>query len=324
MASTRLYRDGTLVLEGFPVDDVSEHLSQPGVAIWVDLKASDQATLDKVAGELGVHEIAIENATAGNQRPKLDRYPDHAFLAAYELRLDQESGRLVTSALTAFITSHAVVTIRQDDLIDVEEIKSRWDAAPNLAASGVPYLLWGILDYLVDNHLDVVRELDEAIEAVADRLFEAHPAGVRELQLRLFALRTSLLTLRRDVLPMQDVVTALMPRDKEFGGEAIWPYYQDVRDHALRVSEWTDSLRDLMATTFETNITLQGNRQNLIMKKVTSWAAIIAVPTAITGYYGQNLDFPGFGQEWGWIVSSVIIAVASVLLYAAFRRADWL
>ena len=324
MASTRLYRDGTLVLEGFPVDDVSEHLSEPGVTIWVDLHVSDQATLAQVARELGVHEIAIENATAGKQRPKLDRYPDHAFLAAYWLRLDQESGRLETSALTAFITSQVVVTVRQDDLIDVEEIKSRWDASPNLASSGVAFLLWGILDYLVDNHFDVVQQLDEALEALLGRLFEAHPASVRELQLRLFGLRTSLLTFRRDVLPMREVVYALKPRDHEVGTEAIWPYYQDVYDHAVRVNEWSDSLRDLMASTVETNLTLQGNRQNLIMKKVTSWAAIIAVPTAITGYFGQNLDFPGFGEEWGWIASSVIIAVASVLLYAAFKRADWL
>lgn len=128
MASTRLYRDGTLLLEDFPVDDVSEHLSEPGVTIWVDLEASDQGTLDQVALELGIHEIAIENATAGGQRPKIDRYPDHAFLAAYALRLDQDSGRLDTSALTAFVTSQTVVTVRQDDLIDVERAAD--DEAP--------------------------------------------------------------------------------------------------------------------------------------------------------------------------------------------------
>ncbi len=324
MASTRLYRDGTLLLEDFPVDDVSEHLSEPGVTIWVDLEASDQGTLDQVALELGIHEIAIENATAGGQRPKIDRYQDHAFLAAYALRLDQDSGRLDTSALTAFVTSQTVVTVRQDDLIDVEEVKSRWDDNRDLASSGVAYLLWGLLDYLVDNHFDVVQQLDNAIESVQDQLFEAHPTGVVELQRRLYGLRRSLVTLRRDVLPIREVVNTLMRRDLPFVTDGMLPYYQDVYDHVLRATEWTESLRDLVATVLETNLTLQGNRMNLIMKKVTSWAAIIAVPTAITGYYGQNLPFPGFGQEWGWIASSALIAVASVLLYATFKRADWL
>lgn len=324
MASTRLYRDGTLLLEGFPIDDVSEHLSEPGVTIWVDLKASDQGTLDQVALELGIHEIALENATAGWQRPKIDRYPDHSFLAAYAMRLDQESGRLDTSALTAFVTSQTVVTMRQDDLIDIEGVKSRWDDNTGLASSGVAYLLWGLLDYLVDNHFDVVQQLGNAIESVEDQLFEAHPGGVRELQRRLYGLRRSLVTLRRDVLPMRDVVNTLMRRDLPVVTDAMLPYYQDVYDHVLRAIEWTESLRDLVATVLETNLTLQGNRMNLIMKKVTSWAAIIAVPTAITGYYGQNLPYPGFGQEWGWIASSAVIAVASVVLYTMFKRADWL
>jgi magnesium transporter len=324
MASTRLYRDGTLLLEDFPVDNVSEHLSEPDATIWVDLDASDQRTLDQVAHELGVHEIAIENATAGGQRPKIDRYPDHAFLAAYTLRLDQESGRLDTSALTAFVTSQTVVTVRQGDLIDVEEVKSRWDDNPDLASSGVAYLVWGLLDYLVDNHFDVVQQLGDAIESVEARLFEAHPTSVAELQRRLYGLRRSLVTLRRDVLPVREVVNTLMRRDLPFVTDAMLPYYQDVYDHVLRATEWVESLRDLVATVLEINLTLQGNRMNLIMKKVTSWAAIIAVPTAITGYYGQNLPFPGFAQEWGWIASCALIAVASVLLYATFKRADWL
>jgi magnesium transporter len=188
----------------------------------------------------------------------------------------------------------------------------------------VAYLVWGLLDYLVDNHFDVVQQLGDAIESVEAELFEAHPTGVAELQRRLYGLRRSLVTLRRDVLPVREVVNTLMRRDLPFVTDAMLPYYQDVYDHVLRAAEWVESLRDLFATVLEINLTLQGNRMNLIMKKVTSWAAIIAVPTAITGYYGQNLPFPGFAQEWGWIASCALIAVASVLLYATFKRADWL
>jgi magnesium transporter len=101
-------------------------------------------------------------------------------------------------------------------------------------------------------------------------------------------------------------------------------YFQDVYDHVLRATEWTESLRDLVTTILETNLSIQGNRMNLVMKKVTSWAAIIAVPTAITGFFGQNVLFPGFGTTWGVVASLALIGVASAMLYLTFKRRDWL
>ena len=102
------------------------------------------------------------------------------------------------------------------------------------------------------------------------------------------------------------------------------PYYQDVYDHVLRATEWTESLRDLVTTILETNLTIQGNRLNVIMKKVTSWAAIIAVPTAVTGFYGQNVPYPGFGPWSGFVVSTAVIVLLVVVLYVAFKRRGWL
>jgi magnesium transporter len=123
---------------------------------------------------------------------------------------------------------------------------------------------------------------------------------------------------------MREVVNSLMRRDLGVLDQAMAPYYQDVYDHVLRATDWTESLRDLVTTILETNITIQGNRMNLVMKKVTSWAAIIAVPTAITGFYGQNVPYPGFSAHWGFWFSTVLIVVVSASLYFAFRRRDWL
>jgi magnesium transporter len=139
-----------------------------------------------------------------------------------------------------------------------------------------------------------------------------------------FELRKSLVRLRRVVLPMREVVNSLMRPDLHTVDEAMMPYYQDVYDHVLRATEWTESLRDLVTTVLETNLTIQGNRLNVITKKVTSWAAIIAVPTAITGFYGQNMPYPGFGHQSGFYVSTVAIIVLSVGLYFLFRRRDWI
>jgi len=137
-------------------------------------------------------------------------------------------------------------------------------------------------------------------------------------------LRKSLVLLRRVVLPMREVVNTLLRRDLQLVDEAMGPYFQDVYDHILRAAEWTESLRDLVASILETNLTIQGNRLNIISKKVTSWAAIIAVPTAITGFYGQNVPYPGFSQHWGLYSSSALMLGLSIGLYFLFRRNDWL
>jgi magnesium transporter len=130
--------------------------------------------------------------------------------------------------------------------------------------------------------------------------------------------------LRRLVLPMREVVNSLLRRDLGLVDAAMGPYFQDVYDHVLRATEWTESLRDLVSTILETNLTIQGNRQNTIMKKVTSWAAIIAVPTAVTGWYGMNVPYPGFGQPAGAVASTVLIVILSGALYLLFKRLDWL
>src|SRR5205807_6435433 len=129
------------------------------------------------------------------------------------------------------------------------------------------------------------------------------------VQRRSFELRKSLVQLRRVVLPMREVVNSLMRRDLRIVDDAMGPYYQDVYDHVLRATEWTESLRDLVTTILETNLTIQSNRLNTITKKVTGWAAIIAVPTLITGFYGMNVPYPGFGNDWGFGFSIGLIVV---------------
>jgi magnesium transporter len=144
------------------------------------------------------------------------------------------------------------------------------------------------------------------------------------VQRRSFELRRTLVLFRRVVLPMREVVNTLMRRDLDFVDEAMGPYFQDVYDHVLRATEWTESLRDLVSSIMETNLTIQGNRLNTITKKVTSWAAIIAVPTAITGFYGQNLPYPGFAHLSGFYASTALIVGLSTFLYILFHHIDWL
>ncbi len=322
-ARTRLYRNGVLELEGFPVSNISDHLLEDSSVIWLDLRDPDREDLAVLSDEFGLHPVAVEDAVQDHERPKLDRYKSHLFLAAYAVHLDTDTGELFTSEMAAFITKQALITIRKDDGLDIGGVVGYWDASPDLAKYGVGYLVHGLIDNIVDGHFAAVQTLDDTIEALEDRLFSDLPQD-REVQRRSFELRKSLVLLRRVVLPMREVVNALMRRDLGIVDEALQPYYQDVYDHVLRATEWTESLRDLVATILETNLTIQGNRMNVITKKVTSWAAIIAVPTFVTGFYGMNVPYPGYEQKWGVLAAIAVMIVIASVLYVIFKRKDWL
>jgi magnesium transporter len=321
---TRCWTNGVLTDEDFPVDRVSEHLDENADAIvWVDLCAPDTKDLALVADELSLHALAVEDATTGQNRPKLDRYASHDFLSVYEVNLDVTTGELSTDEITAFITHRALVTVRQAEGFDIEGLMKRWDDNCDLTKYGVGAIVHGLIDFVVDGHFNAVEVMDDQIEGLEDLLFDGRPRD-EVVQRRSFELRKSLVLLRRVVTPMREVVNSMMRRDVGLVNDELAPYYQDVYDHVLRASEWTESLRDLVSTIRETALTIQSNRLNVITKKVTSWAAIIAVPTAVTGFYGQNVPYPGFGKAWGFWLSTTIIVVGSVGLWAAFRRKDWL
>jgi magnesium transporter len=323
LAHTRLYRDGALEAEGFPVAQISDHLDEPGTVVWLDLLQPSREDLGVVIEEFGLHELAVEDAVNERQRPKLDRYEDHLFLSSYLALIDTSTAELTVREVAAFITPRALITVRKSADLDVQPLLDRWDSSKDNAGSGVAFLLHGLLDLLVDGHFEAVQTLDEQLDELEDVLFDPAPRS-EELQRRSFEIRKSLVLLRRVVLPMREVVNTLLRRDVGVVDERMTPYYQDVYDHVLRASEWTESLRDLVSTILETNLTLQGNRLNEVMRKLTSWAAILAVTTAVTGFYGQNVPYPGFGKEWGFVLSLALLLVISGGLFVGFKKRGWL
>jgi magnesium transporter len=324
-AMTRVYRSGNLVAEGFPVAEISDYLDKDdGSVIWFDLLDPDDQDLGVLSEEFGLHPLAVEDAEHEHERTKLDRYNGYLFLTVYAVRLDDKTGQLGTSELSAFITKRALITIRKDAAFDIGAVVSYWDGSPDLAKEGVGYLLHGLLDNIVDGYFSAVQSLDDEIEEIEDQLFSENPREQGAVQRRSFELRKSLVLLRRVVLPMREVVNAVMRRDLGIMTDLMQPYYQDVYDHVLRATEWTEGLRDLVTTILETNLTVQANRMNVITKKVTSWAAIIAVPTFVTGFYGMNVPYAGFGKASGVAVAIVLMLVASASLYFVFKAKDWL
>lgn len=328
---SRLWRDGALVEEDFPFEEISEHLSDDRCLVWVDLCAPDPVHLSELAEELGLDPLAVEDALARQERVKAIRYATHTFLTVYATRLldgatvrDGRSPGLETARVSVFVLPHGIVTVRQGKAFDIDEVVQRWDDNPDVLAYGVGALLHGLLDVVVDGHFDAVQVLDDEMEGLEDRLFDDR-AATNELQRQTYRIRRDLVELRRVVLPMREVVNAVLRHHKTVGTPTpLDSWYDDLYDHVLRASEWTESLRDMITTIFETNLSLQDARLNTVMKKLTAWAAIIAVPTAVTGYFGQNVPYPGFSQPSGFYLSIAVIVVFALGLYISFKRRDWL
>jgi magnesium transporter len=327
---SRVWRNGALVEEDFDFARISDYLTEEGCLIWVDLCGPGEDLLAKLAGELSLDPQAVEDSVAQAERAKSTRYASHTFITAYATKIEltasknQNDAGLQVTRISAFVFPQGMITVRTSPDFDLEPVIARWDDNPDLIQYGVGALVHGLLDVIVDSHFEAVQALDDAMEDLEGDLFD-NQALSGQVQRRTYGIRKDLVQLRRVILPMRDVVNAVLRhrQDKQASPE-LDSWYEDLYDHVLRASEWTESLRDMVTTIFETNLSLQDTRLNTVMKKLTSWAAIIAVPTAITGYFGQNVAFPGFGKEWGFVVSSAIVAGAAVALYASFKRRDWL
>ncbi len=322
-ATTRAWRNGLVVASDFPLAEVSDHLAVADTMVWVDVCRPDADTVTELAPELGLHELAVEDALGAHQRPKVDFYDTHLFLSCHSVGVDSEHGDLLTTEIDAFIGPRWLITVRKDDGFAMAPVCARWDQSPQLLEHGVGALLYGLLDRVVDGYFDSVQVFDDYYDEVSEGLFADEPLDPNR-QRDWFRMRRALVEFHRLVVPMREVVSGLMRREHDVIGEPMHPYFQDVYDHILRVTESTDSLRDLVSTIVETNLSLRDFRQNQIMKKVTSWAAIIAVPTLITGYFGMNVPYPGFARHWGVWFSTLSMVGLSGFLYFSFKRRDWL
>ena len=317
---------------GKPQDDfefaaISDYLATEDMLVWVDIYDPDHAILEDLAQELGLNDWAVEDAVAEAERTKASVYRTHTFFTVYGVSTGQPaegtSSTLQVHRISGFVLPRGLITVRLSPDFDLDAVSQRFDELGG-QEYGVGSLVHGLLDVVVDGHFDAVQALDDGIEAIEDDLF-ADRNSRGDLQRKTFRLRKDLVQLRRVVLPMREVVNSIQHRrlDAKTAPE-LDPLYADLYDHVLRVSEWTESLRDMITTVFETNLSLQDARLNTVMKKLTGWAAIIAVPTAITGFYGQNVSYPGIDTVTGFITSSVIIVLLVAILYLMFKRRDWL
>lgn len=323
---TRLYESGGVVAEGFGAEEIPGLMADhPDAVLWLDLFDPDEGDLKAVAAEFALHPLAVEDAVHDHQRPKLDRYADHLFMNVYTVtaHTDRSVPRMEKAEISSFITERALITVRKSKS-DTRPFVERWDADAELGATGgVNFLVYGMLDVVVDGHLAAARDLDVAMDQTEDVILEegGAPRGIRRYG---FALRKTLAELRRVVAPMPDLVSQIMRPDTKLVSEQLDPYFRDIDDHARRATDVIDNARERINGLLEADLNEQSNALNDVTRKLAAWAAIIAVPTALTGYFGQNVPYPGYEKWAGFLISTVLIIASAGGLYAYLKRRGWI
>jgi magnesium transporter len=225
--------------------------------------------------------------------------------------------------MSAFVAQNYLVTVRKEPVWDLARVVERWDAHSDLAKEGGGYLLYILLDEVVDGYFDALDLYEDRTEEVEEEVLG--PDAGTQAQTEIFRLKKELLVFRRSVAPLRDVLDVMQRRTVDVVTRPLEPYYRDVYDHVLRVTDFVDSIRDILTSALEAYLSVVSNRLNVVMKKLTGWAGIVLVPTLIAGIYGMNfVRMPELTWRYGYPYALGLMLVSGLILYRAFKRRDWL
>ncbi|HZP39701.1 MAG TPA: magnesium/cobalt transporter CorA [Methylomirabilota bacterium] len=316
------YAHGTRVAD-VAIEDISEVLTYQDRFVWIGLYEPDEALLKQVQAEFGLHDLAIEDAHLAHQRPKLERYGDSLFIALRTAQTDRQQRRIAFGETHLFVGARYVVSVRHGASLSYADVRTRCEAAPHLLAKGPGFVLHAIMDFVVDQYLPIVDALEDDVETLEADIFGGHAS--RDTTMRIYTLKRDLLELKRGVSPLVDICNRLMRSDLDLIPDDARPYFRDVYDHAIRVNEKVDNLRELLGAALEANLTLTTIAQNEATKRITGWAAIFAIPTMIAGVYGMNFEFmPELHWQWGYPTVMGVTVLLCGVLYYRFKRSGWL
>jgi magnesium transporter len=292
-----------------------------GDFVWIGLHEPDEALLRTVQQRFGLHDLAVEDAHTAHQRPKLEVYGDSLFVVLRTVHM--KDGKIGWGETHIFAGQGYVVTVRHGSTTAYNAVRARCESAPPMLSMGESFVIYSIMDFIVDNYFPVLHELEVEVDALEDLVFS--PGAARLDIERVFELRHELLLMRRAVLPLQEVCNNLIRFDVALIVPEMRAYFRDVQDHVIRVVESIDNLRELLKGALEANLLLASVQQNDVTKKLAAWAAILAVPTAIAGVYGMNFKYmPELEHPEAYPIVLVAIAALCSYLYYRFKRSGWL
>ena len=314
------YRTDGTRLRDIGIDDISEILKEPDTFVWVGLHEPDSALLLKLQEEFCLHDLAVEDARLAHQRTKVETYGDSLFVVVQTAQL--VSGHIAFGETHIFLGKRYLVTIRHGASLSYAPARQGCEKTPELLALGPSYGLYGVLDYIVDNLLPIVREFREELQALEKDIFSG--TLNRDTVRRLYDMQRDLMTLRLAVAPMQDVVNQLVRQHPELIPDELRAYFRDVYDHVFRVNESISAMREMLNAAINVNLALVTFGQNEVMKKLAGWAAMLAAPTLITSWYGMNFThMPELSQPWAYPTIITIVVCLVGTIYLALKRAKW-
>ncbi len=322
MIHTMLCTDDHRLRHDLPRAEIGTVLANEHNLLWLDLDTPTPEDLRVIAAEFGFHPLAVEDATKQHQRPKIDRYDEYSFIVVYDIDYDEAHCLIDEHELDIFVGRNFLITVHHEPIEEIAEVAVRFQENVAEIERGVGTLLYSLLDTIVDHYFPVVDQIGACIADLEGRVFaNRETQGVHDT----FALRKELITMRRVVAPERDVLASLARRELPLVGAAVSPYFQDVNDHVVRVTDAIDGYRDLLDTTFDAYQSLNAESTNRVIKTMTAYSIILMSVTLIAGIYGMNFEhMPELGTRFGYPAVLLVMLALGFGLRAYFKGKNWL
>jgi magnesium transporter len=309
-------------LADIPIDQVSEALAEnPDHFVWVGMHEPDAGEMKLVTEEFSLHELAVEDATRLQHRPKIESYGDTLFVVVRTARLDDDD--ICLGHTYIFVGPRYVLTVRQGPSFSYAKVRQHCEQTPKMMKHGPAYVLYAILDFVVDNYYPVMEGLSDHLKSIEHDVFGS--TFRRKTIRHLYDIKRELVNMRLAATPLQDICSYLMHVDEKMMPKAIYPYLRDVNDHVLRINDVINAQSEMVKVAMDVNMAMVTVGQNEVVKRLASWAAILAVPTMIASFYGMNFEYmPELKWHFGYPVALGVMMVGCFFLWRRLKRMGWL
>jgi magnesium transporter len=308
-------------IDDISIEDISEVLKQPEGFVWVGLHEPDAGLLEKLQEEFGLHDLAIEDAHKAHQRPKIEVYGDSLFIVLHTAQLI--NGVIQFGETHVFLGARYLVTVRHGASLSYAPARGRCEREPELLSLGPSYGLYSVIDFVVDNLAPIATEFQQELRDLEKDIFSE--TFKRETIQRLYELKRELVTMRLAVAPLQDILNQLVRLHPGLIREEVRLYFRDVFDHAVRINESTDAIREMLTAALSVNLSIVTVAQGEVVKRLAGWAGLLAAPTLIASWYGMNFaHMPELAGRWNYAGVILLTMVVVGVLYRKLKRVGWL
>jgi magnesium transporter len=314
------YQGGVRLADIRP-EDISDYVQRPDCFVWVAVRDPLPAELDALQEEFGLHELAVEDARHGHQRPKIEEYGKSLFVVLPIMEINGSA--LQMGELMIFAGENYILSIRQHSEHGFTDVRRRAEAEPELLRYGSAYVLYALMDTVVDRYFPAVDTLDDEIASIEKNVFseESSRATIEAL----YGLKQKLLAVKHVVAPLLEATGKLHGGRVPQLCAGLQDYFRDVHDHLVRLNQSIDNLRDTVTTVTSVNLALITLQETEVTKRLAAYAALVAVPTMVAGLYGMNFEnMPELSWQYGYPLVLAIMAVLDLYLFYRFRKAKWL